>query len=133
MNATPEVPEHVEVPDCYTGRMKGIQGHYNSCYLDATLFCMFAFNDSLDFILQNQNLDELQNLISTHLKQGIVNPLRKYVIIKYLTSACMLQKFHSVIDSICLSVRLLYISIINLRYLLCSSNRVHLTLGLVLR
>lgn len=25
------------------GRNKGIQGHQNSCYLDATLFAMFAF------------------------------------------------------------------------------------------
>ena len=26
-----------------SGRNKGIQGHQNSCYLDATLFAMFAF------------------------------------------------------------------------------------------
>ena len=25
------------------GKLKGIQGHLNSCYLDATLFSMFAF------------------------------------------------------------------------------------------
>ena len=25
------------------GRNRGIQGHYNSCYLDSTLFSMFAF------------------------------------------------------------------------------------------
>lgn len=25
------------------GRFKGIQGHQNSCYLDATLFAMFSF------------------------------------------------------------------------------------------
>lgn len=25
------------------GKNRGIQGHHNSCYLDATLFAMFAF------------------------------------------------------------------------------------------
>ncbi|CAN9512488.1 unnamed protein product [Ophioblennius macclurei] len=32
------------------GRMKGIQGHFNSCYLDATLFSLFSTSVTLDSI-----------------------------------------------------------------------------------
>ncbi|CAO2610670.1 Ubiquitin carboxyl-terminal hydrolase CYLD, partial [Lemmus lemmus] len=32
-------------------KKKGIQGHYNSCYLDSTLFCLFAFISVLDTVL----------------------------------------------------------------------------------
>lgn len=34
-----------------TGKFKGIQGHYNSCYLDATLFAMFTFTYVFDSLL----------------------------------------------------------------------------------
>lgn len=33
------------------GKFKGIQGHYNSCYLDATLFAMFTFTCVFDTLL----------------------------------------------------------------------------------
>lgn len=33
------------------GKFKGIQGHHNSCYLDATLFSMFAFTSVFDNLL----------------------------------------------------------------------------------
>ena len=33
------------------GRNRGIQGHQNSCYLDATLFSMFAFTSVFDSLL----------------------------------------------------------------------------------
>lgn len=33
------------------GMFKGIQGHHNSCYLDATLFGMFAFSRVFDAVL----------------------------------------------------------------------------------
>lgn len=33
-------PEDVQA---VCGKFRGIQGHHNSCYLDATLFGMFAF------------------------------------------------------------------------------------------
>ena len=44
----PRVPGYqnpVKVSDVVKvcGRNKGIQGHQNSCYLDATLFAMFSF------------------------------------------------------------------------------------------
>lgn len=29
--------------ESFSGKYRGIQGHHNSCYLDATLFSMFAF------------------------------------------------------------------------------------------
>ena len=32
----------------HIGKQKGIQGHQNSCYLDATLYGMFAFSDAFD-------------------------------------------------------------------------------------
>lgn len=31
-----------------SGKYKGIQGHNNSCYLDATLFSMFTFTRFVD-------------------------------------------------------------------------------------
>lgn len=34
-----------------SGKFKGIQGHYNSCYLDATLFAMFTFTCVFDSLL----------------------------------------------------------------------------------
>lgn len=34
-----------------TGKFKGVQGHYNSCYLDATLFAMFTFTCVFDSLL----------------------------------------------------------------------------------
>uniref|UniRef100_A0A8C0ML54 Ubiquitin carboxyl-terminal hydrolase CYLD n=3 Tax=Canis lupus TaxID=9612 RepID=A0A8C0ML54_CANLF len=63
------------------GKKKGIQGHYNSCYLDSTLFCLFAFSSVLDTVLlrpKEKNdvgyYSETQELLRTE----IVNPLRIY-------------------------------------------------------
>ena len=63
------------------GRNKGIQGHHNSCYLDATLFSMFAFSQVFDTILHrpdrgDEDLEEYEQ-IQRVLKESIVNPLRK--------------------------------------------------------
>ncbi|XP_074838510.1 ubiquitin carboxyl-terminal hydrolase CYLD-like isoform X2 [Carettochelys insculpta] len=64
-----------------TGWKKGIQGHCNSCYLDATLFCMFAFSSVLDSLLLRPadkndaaSYEETRDLLRTE----IVNPLRKH-------------------------------------------------------
>uniref|UniRef100_A0AAY4EYC8 Ubiquitin carboxyl-terminal hydrolase CYLD n=1 Tax=Denticeps clupeoides TaxID=299321 RepID=A0AAY4EYC8_9TELE len=61
------------------GKKKGIQGHYNSCYLDSTLFCLFAFSSVLDTVLLRPRAKtdveyyrETQELLRTE----IVNPLR---------------------------------------------------------
>lgn len=45
------------------GMFKGIQGHNNSCYLDATLFSMFAFTNVFDSVLYrepNQDVSKLK-------------------------------------------------------------------------
>lgn len=43
------------------GKFKGIQGHYNSCYLDATLFAMFTFTYVFDTLLFRPPTNEVGN------------------------------------------------------------------------
>ncbi|EYB93723.1 hypothetical protein Y032_0179g714 [Ancylostoma ceylanicum] len=69
------------VTDDLVGRMKGIQGHRNSCYLDATLYAMFVQSTAFDRLLDRPaNRDdipqyrELQRLLATE----VVYPLRKF-------------------------------------------------------
>lgn len=73
-------PETLE--DYYCGQMRGLQGHHNSCYLDATLFSMFAFTSVFDTLLhrykKNDDLEEYDKVQSV-LRNWIVNPLRVYV------------------------------------------------------
>lgn len=62
------------------GPFKGIQGHHNSCYLDATLFSMFAFTYVFDTLLyrpSNANDLDQYSKIQTILRDEIVHPLRK--------------------------------------------------------
>ncbi|XP_030383625.1 ubiquitin carboxyl-terminal hydrolase CYLD isoform X2 [Scaptodrosophila lebanonensis] len=62
------------------GKFKGIQGHHNSCYLDATLFSMFTFTSVFDSLLYRcQNDMDISNYeqVQTVLREEIVNPLRK--------------------------------------------------------
>ncbi|XP_063239816.1 ubiquitin carboxyl-terminal hydrolase CYLD [Bacillus rossius redtenbacheri] len=61
------------------GKNRGIQGHHNSCYLDATLFSMFTFTSVFDGLLfrprgrdDSAHYDEVQRV----LREEIVNPLR---------------------------------------------------------
>ena len=65
----------------YIGNMKGIQGHQNSCYLDSTIFGLFALSDIFDIIFDepNQAITSVQTskAVSELLWKGIVNPLRK--------------------------------------------------------
>nr|XP_057921103.1 ubiquitin carboxyl-terminal hydrolase CYLD [Doryrhamphus excisus] len=67
------IPES-EVTTLLVGRMKGIQGHINSCYLDATLFSLFSSSVTLDNICQKP-ADTAQPITSTLRK--IVNRLRR--------------------------------------------------------
>ncbi|XP_069094394.1 ubiquitin carboxyl-terminal hydrolase CYLD-like [Pleurodeles waltl] len=63
------------------GWKKGIQGHCNSCYLDATLFSMFAFTPVLDTMLlrpPDKNDSETYSETRDLLRTEIVNPLRKH-------------------------------------------------------
>ena len=69
----------------YIGERKGIQGHQNSCYLDSSIFGLFALTDAFDeMFLQAQSIktaDQNRQDIAELLWKGIVNPLRKYVYI----------------------------------------------------
>ena len=60
----------------YIGDKRGIQGHQNSCYLDATIFGLFALNDVFDSMFLSDSNDDVENSIKHILWRGIVNPLR---------------------------------------------------------
>ena len=57
----------------------GIQGHHNSCYMDATLFAMFSYSHVFDVALHRRkrktDIDDYEK-VQMILKEGIVNPLR---------------------------------------------------------
>ena len=57
----------------YVGEKKGIQGHQNSCYLDATVFGLFALSEEFDEMF----LRDRDSRVGQILWQKIVNPLRK--------------------------------------------------------
>ncbi|WKY02160.1 hypothetical protein Q1695_015853 [Nippostrongylus brasiliensis] len=70
-----------KIADDLIGRMKGIQGHRNSCYLDATLYAMFVQSTAFDRLLERSatkddipQYRELQRLLATE----VVYPLRKF-------------------------------------------------------
>jgi len=65
--------------DEHCGSMRGLQGHHNSCYLDATLYAMFAFSSVFDTLLhrgrKDTDLPEYGH-VQLVLRESIVNPLR---------------------------------------------------------
>ena len=62
----------------YIGEGKGIQGHQNSCYLDSTVFGLFALSDVFDnMFLEQKAHDPAGDEVKYLLWKGIVNPLRK--------------------------------------------------------
>lgn len=85
-----------------TGKFRGIQGHHNSCYLDATLFSMFTFTSIFDGLLYRPptrndipQYEEVQRI----LKEEIVNPLRQHYYVradKVMKLRRLLQKLGSV-------------------------------------
>ena len=76
-----DVVEEVEqnvfnfIVDQYIGDEKGIQGDQNSCYLDATVFGLFALSIDFDNMFLQGSQDP-NNTISQILWKNIVNPLR---------------------------------------------------------
>ncbi|BFZ12764.1 hypothetical protein BsWGS_15803 [Bradybaena similaris] len=86
---TPDLDGDIPPPEIFSdsdfrlvcGKNRGIQGHHNSCYLDATLFCMFYFTTVFDFIFNRppgaEDLVEYAK-VQKVLKEGIVNPLRRF-------------------------------------------------------
>uniref|UniRef100_A0A3P8QYP3 Ubiquitin carboxyl-terminal hydrolase CYLD n=1 Tax=Astatotilapia calliptera TaxID=8154 RepID=A0A3P8QYP3_ASTCA len=68
--------QHTEqVKQLLTGRMKGIQGHCNSCYMDAALFSLFSCSSVLDSMLFKSTTPQDAPIQRT-LLNDIVNPLR---------------------------------------------------------
>ncbi|XP_058634497.1 ubiquitin carboxyl-terminal hydrolase CYLD isoform X2 [Onychostoma macrolepis] len=63
-----------DVSNRLIGKMKGIQGHCNSCYMDSALFSVFSCSSVLDSLLFKSTEHET---IQSILLQNIVNPLRK--------------------------------------------------------
>ncbi len=64
--------------DQYIGDAKGIQGHQNSCYMDATLFGLFALTTEFDnMFLPKSDSPSMTSSIGSILWKNIVNPLRK--------------------------------------------------------
>lgn len=61
------------------GKNRGIQGHHNSCYLDATLFAMFSCTSIFESLLYRPKCEDdipEYNEVQRILKEEIVNPLR---------------------------------------------------------
>lgn len=74
--------------DKYIGDKKGIQGHQNSCYLDATLFGLFALSSCFDKLFLPSDTNNNQSIDNIIWKK-IVNPLRRYCaigqVVMYIT------------------------------------------------
>ncbi|CAM1292767.1 CYLD (predicted) [Pycnogonum litorale] len=71
--------------DSICGKYKGIQGHHNSCYLDATLFSMFSFTPVFDCILHRPATEfDISDYtrVQRVLKEEIVNPLRRNLYVR---------------------------------------------------
>ncbi|KAM9357788.1 ubiquitin carboxyl-terminal hydrolase CYLD [Symphorus nematophorus] len=64
-----------QVQKMLIGRMRGIQGHCNSCYMDAALFSLFSCSSVLDSMLF-KSTEPQDAPIQTTLLHDIVNPLR---------------------------------------------------------
>ncbi|XP_029003150.1 ubiquitin carboxyl-terminal hydrolase CYLD [Betta splendens] len=64
-----------QVQQILVGRMKGIQGHCNSCYMDAALFGLFSCSSVLDSMLFKSTTPQDAPIQKT-LLHDIVNPLR---------------------------------------------------------
>ncbi|KAF5282823.1 hypothetical protein FQR65_LT02820 [Abscondita terminalis] len=67
------------------GKFRGIQGHHNSCYLDATLFAMFTFTAVFDSLLfRPKGLDDIPYYeeVQQVLREEIVNPLRTQLFVR---------------------------------------------------
>ncbi|KRF81695.1 ubiquitin carboxyl-terminal hydrolase CYLD isoform X3 [Drosophila virilis] len=84
------------------GKFKGIQGHHNSCYLDATLFSMFTFTSVFDSILYRrpdpQDISHYR-AVQNVLRDEIVNPLRKNVFVR-ADRVMKLRKFLDQLSSV---------------------------------
>ncbi|XP_017774296.1 PREDICTED: ubiquitin carboxyl-terminal hydrolase CYLD isoform X1 [Nicrophorus vespilloides] len=81
----PLIMKTEEDVDAVCGKFRGIQGHHNSCYLDATLFAMFTYTavfDSLLFRPKGPNDISDYEEVQRVLREEIVNPLRKNLFVR---------------------------------------------------
>ncbi|KAJ6647503.1 Ubiquitin carboxyl-terminal hydrolase CYLD, partial [Pseudolycoriella hygida] len=73
--------QNLQELDNITGESRGIQGHNNSCYLDATLFSMFTFAQCFDSLLyrpvDSKDIKHYDKVCEI-LRDEIVHPLRKH-------------------------------------------------------
>lgn len=79
------------------GKSRGIQGHNNSCYLDATLFSMFATTTLFDSLLYRPaNGDDIPEYeeIQRILRENIVRPLRS----EYIVNADQVMMFRTMLE-----------------------------------
>jgi len=79
------------------GKSRGIQGHNNSCYLDATLFAMFSSTTTFDSLLYrppNQNDIPEYNEIQRILREDIVRRLRE----QYIVNADQVMVFRTKLE-----------------------------------
>ncbi|KAM4612107.1 ubiquitin carboxyl-terminal hydrolase CYLD isoform 1-T3 [Polymixia lowei] len=70
-----------EARELYQGWKRGIQGHLNSCYLDATLFSLFSCCSSADWVLlwpSDPETGPVSSQAQDLLRCEIVNPLRRF-------------------------------------------------------
>ncbi|CAG0914432.1 unnamed protein product [Notodromas monacha] len=81
----PGIVAPCQTSDRLCGPYRGIQGHLNSCYLDATLFAMFTYSCVFDSVLYRPpkacDIEEYSELQAI-LREEIVNPLRKFCYVK---------------------------------------------------
>lgn len=79
------------------GKSKGIRGYNNSCYLDATLFAMFASTTLFDSLLYrppNESDIPAYQEIQMILREDIVRPLRD----EYIVSADKVMLFRTMLE-----------------------------------
>ena len=85
----PRVIHSAPAPDAekkvnkFIGPLKGIQGNQNSCYLDATLFAMFALNTYFDQMLLEEVQDEYGRNVQYIISTKIIYPLRQNTVVSY--------------------------------------------------
>ena len=61
----------------FLGLRRGIQGHQNSCYLDATLFAMFGLTNKFDEVICLPTTNKFADNVLKTMCDEIVYPLRR--------------------------------------------------------
>ena len=100
----PSVKDHLPPLDQpLIGRNKGIEGDSNSCYMDATLFCMFTYSNVFDSLLHMKVDDRLAPL-QARLRDNVVHVLRSpngFVTRMYLSLSLLHTHFSPETDIQC--------------------------------